>query len=285
MTSRCNPYLWTRCVASITDRDVLIINPSFSHLMLGWKIPGFKISYVQGFSTYEMLDRKIDHYVAVSEFVAKYLRCVYDIKARIIPAFINLEKLPNLIPWKDRPAAVVLPYRKGIGEIWNLSYERLREIVTSRAPQIVFKNATFGEVLLPHHELLSQIAGVRYLLVLSAAEGLALVPLEAMAMGTLVLGYDGFGGRQYLRSGVNSAVAPYPEIERVAEMLIEAVKSPEKSAAMALRGMQTAQKYSYAAFRRRWIDEFSRVLDLPTGSKRGRLMQLRNYLRPRWGQT
>ena len=262
--------------ATITDRDVLIINPSFSTLLLGWKVPGFKISYVQGFNTYIVLDRKIDHYVAVSDFVAKYLRTVYDIRARVIPAFINLDKLPEVLPWRERPAEVVLPYRKGIENIWDLSYERLLAIVSARAPQIVFKDPTFGGAWMSQQALLAQLGSVRYVLVLSAAEGLGLVPLEAMAMGALVVGYDGFGGRHYFRPGANSAVAPYPEIERVAELLIDAVNSTEKSWAMAERGIKIARQYSYPAFRRRWIEEFSKVLDLPNRNAQQPFLQLGN---------
>src|SRR3569832_1099493 len=97
---------------------------------------------------------------------------------------------------------------------------------------------------------------------LSAAEGFGLVPLEAMALGTLVIGYDGFGGRQYLRSGENCLVAPYPQIDRVADLLIEAVANPARSEALAARGPGTAAAFSYAAFRRAWIREFRRVLDI-----------------------
>src|SRR5439155_21355896 len=108
----------------------------------------------------------------------------------------------------------------------------------------------------------AKIAGVRYFLTLSAAEGFGLVPLEAMAMGATVIGYDGFGGRQYMRAGDNCEVAPYPQIERVAELLIAAVADPQRSAQLAQRGTQTAAQYSYAAFRRAWIDELRSALGI-----------------------
>ena len=55
-------------------------------------------------------------------------------------------------------------------------------------------------------------------------------------MGTAVIGYDGYGGRQYMLPEQNCRVAPYAQIERVAEMLIEAVNNPEGSARLAMRG-------------------------------------------------
>jgi len=244
----------------ITRNDLLIVNPSFSSHQFGWRLPGFKISYVQGFSTFALLDRKLDHYVAVSGFVRDFLHTVYGVDARVIPPFVNLDNLPAALPWVERPEAVVLPYRKGLPEVWELSYRRLRDILTKRAPHITLAEPLAGSGT-PQQDLLSRLGSARYFLTLSAAEGFGLVPLEAMAMGTTVIGYDGFGGRQYMRSGDNCAVAPYPEIERVAELLIEAVKNPQRSATMAEQGRAAASRYSYAAFRRDWVEEFRTAFD------------------------
>ena len=104
------------------------------------------------------------------------------------------------------------------------------------------------------------LGATRFLLTLSAAEGFGLVPLEAMAMGATVVGYDGFSGRQYMRSGENCLVVAYPEIERVADMLIDAIASPSHSETIAQRGRETAQHYSYERFRRAWIDTLARLL-------------------------
>jgi hypothetical protein len=242
-----------------TGDDVVIVNPSFSDQLFGWRTPAFKISYVQGFTTFPVLDLKLDHFVASSDFVAGYLHALYGLNPRVIPPFINLDKLPPALPWRDRPEAVVLPYRKGMPLVWNLSYLRLHDLVTRRAPQIKLAEP-IGGALIPQRELLTKLAGVRYLLTLSAAEGFGLVPLEAMALGTVVIGYDGFGGRHYMRPGVNCAVAPYPEIDRVGELLIEAVDDPERGAAMSLSGQETAARFSYEAFRDAWIEEFNKVL-------------------------
>jgi hypothetical protein len=251
----------------ITDADILIVNPSFSVCQFGWRLPGFKISYVQDFKTFALLDRKFDHYVAVSDFVGQFLRTVYDLDVRVIPPFINLDNMPSAPEWARRPETVVLPYAKGMPEVWELSWQRLREILSLRAAHITLAEPIPGSGI-PQQELLTRIGAARYFLTLSAAEGFGLVPLEAMAMGSLVIGYDGFGGRQYMRPNENCAVAPYPEIDRVAELLIAAVNDPPRSAEMARRGRETAAGYSYTAFRQAWIGEFSTVLDrrpLPTG--------------------
>lgn len=245
----------------ITDNDILIVNPSFSNQGFGWRLPGFKLCYVQGFNTYPLLDLRLDAYVAVSDFVAVYLRTVYALDVPVITPFINLDRLPAVPDWEQRPANLVLPYRKGIAEAWENSWQRLRDIVSRQAPHITFAEPlSNGAIAQP--ELLARIGTARYFVTLSAAEGFGLVPLEAMAMGTAVIGYDGYGGRQYMRSGQNCHVAPYAQIERVAALLIDAVNDPASSVRLARRGRETAAGYDYATFRAAWLAYLSRVLDM-----------------------
>src|SRR5262249_42663553 len=101
----------------ITPRDLIVVNPSFSPHQFGWRLPGTKISYVQDFKTFALLDRKIDHYVAVSDFVRDFLRTVYALDVPVIAPFIELDAMPPAPAWSQRPATRVLPYRKGIPEV------------------------------------------------------------------------------------------------------------------------------------------------------------------------
>jgi hypothetical protein len=244
---------------SIGADDILVVNPSFSSHQFGMRLPGFKLCYVQGFNTFSLLDLKFDHYVAVSSFVAQFLATVYALHARVIPAFVALERLAQASDWQQRPANMVLPYRKGLPEVWDASFAKLRALVAERAPEIAFAEPLQANGL-PHREFLVRVGAVRHLLVLSAAEGFGLVPLEAMALGTLVCGYDGFGGRQFMRPDENCAVAPYPDIELVATRLIAAVRDPQRCEQMARHARNTAAQYSYAAFRAAWIEELRQAL-------------------------
>jgi hypothetical protein len=250
----------TQLEQQITARDILIVNPSFSHYQFGWRLPGFKLSYVQDFKTFTLLDRTFDHYVAVSDFVAAFLHTVYALDVNVIAPFVTLNGLPQAPAWEQRPAQLVLPYRKGLPEVWELSFARVREVLAQRAPHITIAEPLAGGIA--QRELLERLGRVRYLLTLSAAEGFGLVPLEAMAMGTLVIGYDAFGGRHYLRDGENCHVAAYPQIDRIADYVMAAVDAPQRSAHIAQQGQATAQLYSYENFRRRWGAEFSAALGI-----------------------
>ncbi len=246
----------------ITDDDLLIVNPSLSHRCYGWRLPGFKICYVQGFSTFSLLDRRFDYYVAASDFVAAFLRTVYDIGARVIPPFIDLTDRPRVRPWSERPAAVIQPYVKKFPDIASLSLLRLREVLKERLPGIEVAEEINGQSCrIPHRDLLARIGCDRYFLSLSPAEGFGLVPLEAMAMSTVVFGYDGFGGRQFMVPGRNCAVAAFAEIECVAQLIIGVLESSDRGALMAARGACTASAFTYERFRAAWVAELRQILE------------------------
>src|SRR3569833_3304132 len=140
----------------ITPRDLLVVNPSFSPHQFGWRLFGTKLSYVQDFKTFALLDRKIDHYVAVSDFVRDFLRTVYALDVPVIAPFVELEAMPPSMPWSQRPAARVLPYRIGIPEVCFLSFARLRMILRARAPHNK-NNKALQSSGIAHRDLLSQL--------------------------------------------------------------------------------------------------------------------------------
>jgi glycosyl transferase family 1 len=244
---------------AIGDDDVLICNPSFSSYMFGLRLPGRKISYVQHFNSYSILDCRYDRYVAASNFVSRFLSTVYDLPTQVIPPFINIEDFPVVTPWWSRPAGSTLVYLKGNPAILEPFVDRLRAILSDRAPEIRLEDSISG-ISLPQSELMQRIGSYRHLLTLSIAEGFGLVPLEAMAMGTTVIGFDGFGGRDYMRPGVNCAVAAYPDIEAVADNLVAVIRAPELGAQLAQEGRKTAESYTYASFRSAWLEEFRQWL-------------------------
>src|SRR6185437_8682771 len=200
--------------AIIRKDDLLVANPSFSRHMFGIRIPGKKISYVQHFNSFSLLDGRFDHYVACSKFVQNFLLSTYGISAPAIPPYVEADTAVRS-PWTDRAANSVFTYLKGPHNIATLFFDRLKEIVGARAQFVHTVNA----MTLSRHDLLEKIAECRFFLSLSPAEGFGLVPLEAMSVGTAVVGLDSFGGRQYFRHMENCAVASYPNIEEVAAHL------------------------------------------------------------------
>jgi hypothetical protein len=243
----------------IADGDILLASPSFSNYFFGPRLPGRKLMYVQGFNTFALLDRYFDHYVCVSSFVARFVRTTYGLTAPVIPAFIELGRFPAAPAWRDRPAGSILIYLKGDSTFPGVALTKLRDAVAHRKSGVDLDHI-LDPLPLPQVDFLARLGACRYLVSLSATEGFGLVPLEAMAMGTTIIGFDGFGGREYMRPGKNCLVTSYPDIEGVAERLVAALGTPALAERLAEAGRLTALQFGYQRFRAAWHDQFRRFL-------------------------
>ena len=209
---------------------------------------------------------RFDYYVSASNVIADYLKSAYNLATDVIPPFVNHEFLPIAPPWIDRPANSILPYRKatkGSTEVWDISFAILRHRVTEAIPDTIFEEPLFSGANQPQSLILERIARSRYILMLTEMEGFGLVPLEAMALGTIPLGYDGFGGRHYMRPGVNCAVVPCARVEQAADAVISLLRDESRGQAMSNRARGTAEFFDYGSFAAAWTDRFANLLHLP----------------------
>jgi len=236
-----------------TASDVLIANPSFSDYGFGFDCPGRKIMYVQGFNTFRLLDCRFDLFIAVSSFVQSFLSAVYGIQAMVIPPFIRADALPSTPAWQARrEGSILVSLKGGQGE----SLARLKHLI----PEIDLTDVLVGKK--PWMQTMERIGQSRVFLTLAPSEGFGLMPLEAMALGCAVVGFDGFGGRDYMRSGINCAVTTYADIEGVADRLQALLAKPNETATLAAAGQATAlaPQYTYQSFRENWCAVFKRFL-------------------------
>jgi hypothetical protein len=245
---------------SVVGRDdLLIMSPAFSQHWLGQRSVCRKVMYVQGFNTYSLLDCFFDSYVCVSEFCRSVLETTYGIQSPVIPAFVEIAKRISPVPWRDRQPRRILVYSKGDARLSGLTLETIVRKVHRVFPDAVFEDLV-GSGWIPHGDLLDRLAGARYLLTLSAAEGFGLVPLEAMALGVAVTGFDGYGGREYMRVGENCECVPFPEVGAVADRLVRLLGDVEHAEQLGRNGMETAAQFRRAAFEARWVAFFQRFL-------------------------
>jgi len=233
--------------------DVVIANPSFSRFNLGLTSPALKIMYVQHFNTFRTLDLGFDHYVSVSEVVRDFLSTVWGVETPIIAPFVDVGVVPAP-PWAERPAGSIAIARKGDMRQQLLILDRLRRAIAPRLPHIQLDGVLARA---SRREFLGRIGAARHLLSLSVAEGFGLAPLEAMALGTTVIGFDALGGRDYMRPGVNCEAAAYPDIDGLAAGLVQALGNPAHAEALARAGQATAAEYSYERFRLAWRTAFA----------------------------
>jgi hypothetical protein len=249
----------TEMEAAIQPEDILIANPSFSALNFGLRLSCRKLMYIQGFNTFNFLDLAFDRYVFVSNFVSGVMSQTYGIRGPVIPAFIQSEQFPMPKAWGARPKHVVLVHQKGEAVLQKLLFERLQSIVAVHAPHIHFE--FLSSAATPHTEFVRKLGEYTHLVTLAVAEGFGLVPLEAMAMGTAVVGFDGYGGRQYMRPNENCLIAAYPDVAGVARHLIASMNNEVTAKKMADAGRASAATYSYERFQNAWTAELHAFME------------------------
>lgn len=243
-----------RLAEEITDRDLLICNPSYSAHLFGCRLRGRKLMYVQGFNTFSVIDGFFDAYVCATGFLRDFLRTVYGIEAPIIPPFVHLERIPRGSPWLERPSSRILVATKVYGDE---ILDRFEQTMRRRAPALRYSLDVLAPE--PHAARMSRIAQSRYLLTLSPCEGFGLTPLEAMAAGCTVAGFHGGGGLEYMRPGLNCATVGYPDVEGLCDALISILPDEEGAQTLARRGREAASRYGIEPFEaswRRFLEQF-----------------------------
>lgn len=242
----------------INEGDMLIANASFSDFFFGRRLPCQKIMYAQGFNTFTALDCGFDAYVAVSTTVQTYLRAMFDITAPVIPAFVDVASVPKLLPWKERQQGSALVYLKQPDLGHHVVYQTLKDAL----PNLPLANVYEGRKV-SHAEFLSRIASVRYLINISLGEGFGLPALEAMALGTCVVGLDGMGGADFMRPGENCLTTTLQNIANLPEIVSEAFAERTLAERCAQEGVKTAARYGYAQFEKAWVEMLAGFLKAP----------------------
>lgn len=245
----------------VTPNDVLIVNPSFSSFLFGFRLPCKKVMYLQDFKTFTILDTFCDSYACVSTVVREFVTRTWGVYGPIIPPFIRLNKMQNVTPWKDRPENSVLVYLKHNSQEHQMIFSTMRNGMLALRPGFDLRECLLQGRKYTHEEFLSAMGEVRYVVVLSIAEGFGLVPLEAMGMGACVLGLDGLAGRDYMRKDENCLSVAFTYAHHLAETLDYAMNNPDLCEKLANKGRKTAQAYGYAPFRDAWLKRFSKLLE------------------------
>lgn len=242
-------------------RDILICSPSFSAYMPGLSFPGLKLMYVQGVNTFKIIDGFFDKYVAVSPFVAAFMRRTYGMTLPVIVPFIHHDHRPRPMPaWKDRPQRSVVVGLKTRAH-GRQFLEHFMFVLNARHPGVTF-SATHIPPNTPHHDFLHVLSGHRYFLGLSAMEGFGLPALEAMLCSVAVAGFHGGGGNSYFRARWrrNALVCGYPDFRQLADLFAKLLSDDVLAMKLARRGPPTAARYTYEKFRNAWIEELAPLL-------------------------
>jgi hypothetical protein len=235
-----------------TKNHILICNPSFSQYGFGLRTPCHKLMYVQGFSTFSALDGFFDKYVSVSDFVAQYLKIVYNIDSDVIPAYVEGADPAEYIPWRERPADKILVHSKHQDPLGNEIVQRVATHIRLAYPGITLI-PLLETSSLPHCEILSKLKAYRYFISLSLTEGFGLLPLEAMSVGTVVFGFNGFGGAQYMSKLTNAGTVPYPDMDSLQNTIDLVLGDAHLAERISINAIETAKSFSFSQFETAWL--------------------------------
>jgi glycosyltransferase involved in cell wall biosynthesis len=240
--------------------DVYISSPVWDRNWIGATHPGPKISFVQSLSPWTVLDCAYDVYVSASSACQTLLREFWRLESRIIHPFC-LTPEPTATPsWHDRPPTRVVVHGKGDEQFFREMLARIQRNVTSVVPGVQFDHLRPFGTFIPHSEVLSALDATRYLLTLSPSEGFGIVPLEAMARGVVVAGFDGIGGRDYMQPARNCECYPVSYIRTIEERLIKVLTDEAHAQSISTAAKLTPGHYSKSRFEREWLDVLSAVV-------------------------
>jgi poly(glycerol-phosphate) alpha-glucosyltransferase len=100
-------------------------------------------------------------------------------------------------------------------------------------------------------------------LMTSSFEGYPLSTLESMSRGCPVVSYDiKYGPREQITDGVDGFLVPRGDVERLADRVIELLRSPELVARMSDAARETARRHGADTFLADWTGVLKRVVEL-----------------------
>lgn len=228
--------------------DLFICNPAHSTKWFGPSLNMKKLMYIQGINTFPVLDIFFDHYACVSKFVQDHINNVYNIKPKIISPFINHSVFKNEIPWEKRSDDILILNYKGYAKV---AFEHLHKSFINKKSTLSFK---LIDTVMSQEELADLYNHHKYFLTLNPTEGFGLPPLEAMASGCAVIGFDSMGGRDYFENGQNAFIVPYGDFEQLAYILERMEEDPDIGETLARNGVLTAKSFTFEKFEKDWTE-------------------------------
>ncbi len=111
---------------------------------------------------------------------------------------------------------------------------------------------------LPHDQVLAEIEKHDVLVLPSLFEGFGLVILEAMSRGVPVIATPHTAARDLISDSIDGYIVPIASSTAIAEKLEEMIRDSERCLAMKHAARATAERYTWAAYRRSLVEAIHR---------------------------
>jgi glycosyltransferase involved in cell wall biosynthesis/SAM-dependent methyltransferase len=194
---------------TLSDRDVVVIpegQPQIMHALRNSPCRRFAIALNWDY-VFKTLPNHMDwrtfnveRVLVVSPFIGHMVSWAMRLPIHLLDSSIDRQRY--IYDPADKQAQVVYIQRKAV------CIDPLLRILKSRNAEYIRRIQWLPMANVPEKEYASEIRRASLFLNLSPAEGFPTSCMEAMAAGTLVVGFDGVGGRDLLRHGENCLLAP-----------------------------------------------------------------------------
>jgi phosphatidylinositol alpha-mannosyltransferase len=241
------------------------------------------IVYVYGRRLIKRWQRKLDGKIAVSAAAVKHIEKYFPGYYNIIPNGVDIEHferdVPPLLEFNDGKRNVLFvgrpEKRKGLKYLIRAFVGVQRAIPDSRLIVVgagdfgryesAVRNAKLRDVVFRSHVPFSELPRYHHTAHVFCApntgfESQGIVLLEAMAAGLPIVAsnIDGFAG--VLTHGVEGLLVRPEDPQALADALIELLRDPERSKAMAQRGRERAQYYSWDRVSQQVLSYYERLI-------------------------
>lgn len=112
----------------------------------------------------------------------------------------------------------------------------------------------------PNQTVFEKMQQASYFVMPSKPEGFGIVYLEAMSCRCVTIGTEGEGIADVIVSGENGFLVSADDTEAIAEGIASCIEDPDKAAAMAQRGYQSAMELTWSTNAKKYIDIFKELL-------------------------
>ncbi len=208
---------------------------------------------------------RVDHFVAISQFISKRIEKYYRRKSEVIYPFVDLQRFAPVAGERGDYYLVVsafAPYKRI--ELAVQACERLgRQLIVvgdgQDAPRLKSLGGSTTRFLgnLPDAELPDLFAGAKAVL-FPGIEDFGIVPLEAMASGTPVIAYGKGGASETVVDGVTGVFFHDASVDGMAKA-IERFESLPKFSPTACR--ERAEFFSKARFQNELLGLLGKLLN------------------------
>jgi glycosyltransferase involved in cell wall biosynthesis len=253
-------------------------------IVVGWQtaesvnnlpgIHGKKFYLLQSFETYFRNKKEVlktyhlpMQKIAISRWILNELEKLGESGYGPLGNAIDSKEFFLIDPNKKRPYHVMMLYHhhkikgatEGINafEMAKKKFPNLKAVfISSRKPLHKIPDWIEVKIRPPVEELRNLYNSSRIFLHPSFWEGWSLPPMEAIACGCAVVGFNNLGVQEYLKDGFNALLSPLGNVEALSNNILKLLQNDDLYSKIVANGIETVKKYNWDSI----VSNFEEIL-------------------------